>query len=516
MDNRTFLPDQAYTVTPPVIRRRPHLHADMLHVPFMCCSELEELSQTLNQMDVNNSAPSLPPHSHSIVIENRSSNTGPSNRQLQQAQQRLRGSTTRGPTSLQHSTHSANFESRDCTYSPAVVQQRNTFMAGVLGCPTGQQHTPAAGTEDGSHAQRHHSNHISSCGSATDLVEFLHSDTQPAPLRRRSLLFASDSNGGGEPRQPATTVTNRTCHMSGLDQGASGTSHSSNQNNSYTSSSSAVFSSFQHAVSSREHTFFGNDSESHAPSIPNAPANHPAWFSGCVTSTHTSLPSFPSHTRSCGPDGGQSSAGHVVLAAVQGWWNMCVLLATVAVIELLSLFHQHQCKQQFVQAERERHSESPQEPPPPPSQPVFDKGLTGGWVKDGPPADMEEAFKVMHLNGLIKMAVKLVRGLELEIGEDYFDMAVCSVVSWFKVRERYALNGESSMHMRRDLRKGKHSGRVSPLPGGGLLLQLTWAGNCGGTGEDRFQLVGPQLQVHSKLVVNGMTATYMQAYRRRE
>ncbi|MEW5310088.1 MAG: hypothetical protein WDW38_001918 [Sanguina aurantia] len=499
MDNRTFLPDQAYTVTPPVIRRRPHLHADMLHVPFMCCSELEELSQTLNQMDVNNSAPSLPPHSHSIVIENRSSNTGPSNRQLQQAQQRLRGSTTRGPTSLQHSTHSANFESRDCTYSPAVVQQRNTFMAGVLGCPTGQQHTPAAGTEDGSHAQRHHSNHISSCGSATDLVEFLHSDTQPAPLRRRSLLFASDSNGGGEPRQPATTVTNRTCHMSGLDQGASGTSHSSNQNNSYTSSSSAVFSSFQHAVSSREHTFFGNDSESHAPSIPNAPANHPAWFSGCVTSTHTSLPSFPSHTRSCGPDGGQSSAGQsqpfqsdsctssqtvdfspgllaswsafallagsVVLAAVQGWWNMCVLLATVAVIELLSLFHQHQCKQQFVQAERERHSESPQEPPPPPSQPVFDKGLTGGWVK---------------------------------------------------VRERYALNGESSMHMRRDLRKGKHTGNVSPLPGGGLLLQLTWAGNCGGSGEDRFQLVGPQLQVHSKLVVNGMTATYMQAYRRRE
>lgn len=56
--------------------------------------------------------------------------------------------------------------------------------------------------------------------------------------------------------------------------------------------------------------------------------------------------------------------------------------------------------------------------------------------QDGPPADMEEAFKVMHLNGLIKMAVKLVRGLELEIGEDHFDMAVCSVVSWFKVSQQ--------------------------------------------------------------------------------
>lgn len=30
----------------------------------------------------------------------------------------------------------------------------------------------------------------------------------------------------------------------------------------------------------------------------------------------------------------------VVLAAVQGWWNMCSLLAAVALIEVLSLFHQ--------------------------------------------------------------------------------------------------------------------------------------------------------------------------------
>lgn len=30
----------------------------------------------------------------------------------------------------------------------------------------------------------------------------------------------------------------------------------------------------------------------------------------------------------------------VVLAAVQGWWNMCALLFAVAVIEVLSLFHQ--------------------------------------------------------------------------------------------------------------------------------------------------------------------------------
>lgn len=276
----------------------------------MCCSELDELSQTLNQMDVNNSAPapSLPLHSHSIVIEDRSSNTGLSNRQLQQ-QQRLRGSTTRGPTSLQHSTQPnlADLESRDCTYSPAVVQQRNNFMAGILSCRTVQHHASAAGTDNGS--QRHHSNHISSCGSATDLVEFLHSNTQPAHLRRRSLLFASDSNGGSKPQQPATSPTNYTSHNAGLGQGASGTSHSSHQNDSYASSSSAVLSSFQHAVSSREHTFSGSNSKSHAPSIPNAPANHPAWFSGFVTSNRTSLPSFPSQTHSCGPDGGRSSAG---------------------------------------------------------------------------------------------------------------------------------------------------------------------------------------------------------------
>lgn len=63
---------------------------------------------------------------------------------------------------------------------------------------------------------------------------------------------------------------------------------------------------------------------------------------------------------------------------------------------------------------------------------------------------------------------------------------------------------------------GKHTGHVSPLPDGGLLMQLKWEGNFGGHGEDRFQLEGPMLVVRSMLVMNGITVRYVQSYRRKE
>lgn len=53
---------------------------------------------------------------------------------------------------------------------------------------------------------------------------------------------------------------------------------------------------------------------------------------------------------------------------------------------------------------------------------------------------MDEAIRVMQLNGLIKIAVSLVRGLELKVGDEFFDMAVFSVVSWFKVGGSQAQN----------------------------------------------------------------------------
>ena len=62
------------------------------------------------------------------------------------------------------------------------------------------------------------------------------------------------------------------------------------------------------------------------------------------------------------------------------------------------------------------------------------------------------------MNGLLRLAVGLVRGLELDVTQDTFHVAVFSVIAWFKVRERYSLTGELSSWKRRDLR-----GR----PGGG-------------------------------------------------
>ena len=40
--------------------------------------------------------------------------------------------------------------------------------------------------------------------------------------------------------------------------------------------------------------------------------------------------------------------------------------------------------------------------------------------------------------------------------EQEFDMAVYSVVPWFKVIERYPLSGEERQFKRRDLRRGAH------------------------------------------------------------
>ncbi len=40
---------------------------------------------------------------------------------------------------------------------------------------------------------------------------------------------------------------------------------------------------------------------------------------------------------------------------------------------------------------------------------------------------------LMCLNGLIRRAIKLVKGVDVTITEDTFEMAVTSIIPWFKV-----------------------------------------------------------------------------------
>lgn len=43
-------------------------------------------------------------------------------------------------------------------------------------------------------------------------------------------------------------------------------------------------------------------------------------------------------------------------------------------------------------------------------------------------------MRLVHLNALMRQAVKLIRGVQLSIEEDRFKFAVFSAISWFKVR----------------------------------------------------------------------------------
>jgi hypothetical protein len=47
---------------------------------------------------------------------------------------------------------------------------------------------------------------------------------------------------------------------------------------------------------------------------------------------------------------------------------------------------------------------------------------------------MDAAMRLIHLNGLMRQAVKLIRGVQLCIEEDRFRFSVFSAISWFKVR----------------------------------------------------------------------------------
>jgi hypothetical protein len=47
---------------------------------------------------------------------------------------------------------------------------------------------------------------------------------------------------------------------------------------------------------------------------------------------------------------------------------------------------------------------------------------------------MDAAMHLIHLNALMRQAVKLIKGVQLSIEEDRFKFAVFSAISWFKVR----------------------------------------------------------------------------------
>ncbi|KAL4856024.1 hypothetical protein ACK3TF_003464 [Chlorella vulgaris] len=154
----------------------------------------------------------------------------------------------------------------------------------------------------------------------------------------------------------------------------------------------------------------------------------------------------------------------------------------------------------------------------PPAAAVPLQDLSGTWVKDRAASDsMEAACDAMHLGGIIRSAIRLIRGLEVRCNGQLFRMSVLSGILWFKVTESYPVNGQPAQWRRRDLRKGKHVGRVQRCPSsGGLLLQLEWGEPHGGSAVDLFRLVEPDvLHVRTDMTVGGTRVVYTQVYRRK-
>jgi hypothetical protein len=85
------------------------------------------------------------------------------------------------------------------------------------------------------------------------------------------------------------------------------------------------------------------------------------------------------------------------------------------------------------------------------------------------------------------------------------------------VREAYPLDGAPATAKRRDLRRGRHTGRVAPSADGRLRLEVSWEDPHGGAGVDEFFLAGPdELRVATSLRLgSGREVAYTQVYLRR-
>ncbi|GIL60371.1 hypothetical protein Vafri_14978 [Volvox africanus] len=121
-----------------------------------------------------------------------------------------------------------------------------------------------------------------------------------------------------------------------------------------------------------------------------------------------------------------------------------------------------------------------------------DQRLGGVWVKDATRSDsMDEATSAMRLNGIVRTAVRLIRGLELDpeaLKAGRFDLAIFSIITFFKIRESYLLDGTVASYNRRDLRRGKHAAFVAVQPDGSIVLSVSWGEPLAGTGTDHFAI----------------------------
>jgi hypothetical protein len=92
------------------------------------------------------------------------------------------------------------------------------------------------------------------------------------------------------------------------------------------------------------------------------------------------------------------------------------------------------------------------------SRPETILNLNGVWTKDKEASDsMDPVCDLMQLNRLMRVAIGLIKGVEIIADpNDSFQLNVLSGIMWFKIKEKFSLNGEEARHRRRDFRGGKN------------------------------------------------------------
>lgn len=146
-----------------------------------------------------------------------------------------------------------------------------------------------------------------------------------------------------------------------------------------------------------------------------------------------------------------------------------------------------------------------------------DAAFTGTWTKDAAASDsLDAALDFLGVGGLPRAAISLVRGIELRVTRDVFEMAAFSPIPLLKVKERYSLAGTPATHRRRDLRGGGATGCTTRTPrSGGFRSVLTWGAPVAGECVDTYAVAGDVLTVTSTVRVEAGTVTYRTVYRRK-
>ena len=129
------------------------------------------------------------------------------------------------------------------------------------------------------------------------------------------------------------------------------------------------------------------------------------------------------------------------------------LLASLTIHILIALFSPNLL--QFSRFRRQRQV-APPAVPAVVSRPETILDLNGVWTKDKEASDtMDPVCDLMELPRLMRIAVGMIRGVEIIADpNDSFQLNVLSGIMWFKIKEKYSLNGEEARHRRRDFRGG--------------------------------------------------------------